>query len=135
MAATFKSPISDWRILNYPSVTVQATVTNTAGTDSSIAGSPYPKTQVVMNVSATLAAGATAQTPLRINLIDGTSGGTPIRSWSISAPANQSFAINESDLNLICFSGLATLEFSGTSLAATQQAVSMSGYTKSYGDN
>lgn len=135
MTATFKTPLADWRVLSYPSATVQATATQTAGTDSSVSGSAYPRSLVIMNISGNIAAGATAQTPIRLNLIDGTTGGTPIRSWALAAPANQATWQTEDGLNLLCVSGFATIEFAGTSLAATQQSVAMSGYTRSYGDN
>jgi hypothetical protein len=136
MPATFRSPISDFR-LTAVTTAAQATVTNTAGTETVYVNGTqsFSKIPVVMNASITFACGTNAQTtPLRVNLIDGTSGGTPIRSWGITAPANQSFAISESDLNLKCYTGLATLEFSGTSIALTQQSVALSGYTTSYGE-
>lgn len=136
MPATFRSPISDFRITGVTTA-AQATVTNTAGTETVyVQGTQlYQRVPVVMNVAVTLAAGTGAASPIRANLIDGTSGGTPVRSWALSAPANSAVVVTECNLNIPCFTGLATLEFSGTSIAASVQAVSLSGYTRSYGES
>jgi hypothetical protein len=95
----------------------------------------FQQIPVVQNIAATLAAGTGVSGPVRINLIDGTSGGTPVRSWTVAALANTCAIVTEGGLNIPCYTGLATLEFSGTSIAASQQAVSLSGYTKSYSES
>jgi len=139
MTATFRAPLADFRLAVYPAAVAQATLTMTAGTDTvnTPVAATWLRTPVVMNVSATLAAGTGGQTtPIRINLIDGTSGGTNIvRNWTVACGANGMASVHEGNLNIPCLSGLATLEFAGTSLPSTQQACSLSGYIKSYSDS
>lgn len=136
MTATFRAPLADFRLNSYPSAAAQATITCTAGTDTSIPNSNHPNIPVVMNISASLAAGTALVAPLQLNLIDGTTGQTPLRSWTMaSGGTNAASTISESNLNIPCYSGYATLEFAGTSAAASQQAVNLSGFIKSYGDS
>ncbi len=139
MTATFRAPLADFRLAAYPSAAAQATLTMTAGTDTiNVPGTQvFSRVPVVMNVSATLAAGTTGQSaPIRVNLIDGTSGGTNIvRNWTMACGAGAMASIHEGNLNIPCPSGFATLEFSGTSLGTTQQTVSVSGFIKSYSDS
>lgn len=137
MTATFRAPLADFRVNNYAAATAQATITETAGTSTvAVSGTQfYQNVPVVMNVSATIAAGTGAVGPIQLNLIDGTSGGTPLRSWVLAAGVNGVNGVHEGNLNIPCKSGLATLEFSGTSIGGSQQAVNISGYIKSYSDS
>lgn len=136
MSMTVKSPLATFRSVNYPASAAQATCTTTAqpvSTQSPFNG--FTPWMVVTNISVTLAAGATAQTPIRFNLIDGTSGGTNVQlTGALAAPVNGVAVFIQENINIPIASGFCTLEFAGTSVAATQQAVAMSGYNVGYGD-
>ena len=117
------APLSTWSITHTPGAATQATATKAASTGVR---------HVATNITACLAVGGTAQTPIVANLRDGASGaGTVVRSWAFSAPVNgTSVCVTQSDLSIIGTAGVAmTIEFTGAGVAASQETVSMSGYS------
>jgi hypothetical protein len=82
-------------------------------------------------VSISVAAAATAQPAVQVNLRDGSTGaGTIIRSWQLAAPANDSANIDLCGLNITGSAATAmTIEFAGATAAATQASVNLSGYS------
>lgn len=130
MVQTTKNPLCDFRAQNVASPGVAATVTTTA---ASAASQPPSNNQtpylVVQDIATCLYAGTANQANVRVNLIDGTTGSTPII-WSgvLSAPANQGMAVSQSYLNIKCNSGFATLEFVAAGGTTSVQSVSMGGY-------
>lgn len=124
----------DWRI-NAITTAGQAIATQTTASSQG-----YPPNNnfvpylIIQGFNVSMAAGTAAHSPVSWNIIDGTSGAANIiMSGALSCPANQSFAITQSDMNLRATSGFATIQFNGTSPAAAIQAVSMWGFTESYG--
>lgn len=113
-----------WAISNFPSTATQATVSQA-----------YPATTgtgLVTRLRAlqfTVAAGATAQTPLEAVVRDGASGtGTIIASFALAAPANSACVIALSDLDLRASPNNAlTVEFTGGGVTASQESVSAQG--------
>ena len=130
MATTIKNPLCDFRALNVGTPGIQATATTTAplaaATPPNNNNVPY---LVVQDITACLYAGTANQANARVNLIDGTSGGTNVV-WSgvLAAAANTSNEIFLSYLNIPCKSGFATLEFSSAGGTTGNQSVAFGGY-------
>jgi hypothetical protein len=111
-----------WTSNHTPNAATQATITKTAGG----AGVRH----ICYGITATIACGTTAQTPLTVYLRDGATGaGTVLWSATISAPANGVGGICITDLNIVGSANTAmTLEFSGAGVADSKQAVTLMGY-------
>jgi hypothetical protein len=99
-----------------PAAATKATVT--------VAAAPTGFKHVPIAVSATIACGTTAQTPLLVQLKDGS---TEIAAWAVSAPANGmgGLAIGREELEgLIGSTATAmTLEFSAAGVTDSRQSV------------
>jgi hypothetical protein len=82
-------------------------------------------------ISVSVAAAATAQPAVQVNLRDGATGaGTIIRSWQLSAPANDSATVDLCGLNMTGSAATAmTIEFAAATAANTQASVNISGYS------
>jgi len=130
MVATTKNPLCDFRAVSSPAAGVKATATTTAPTAQT---QPPNNNQVpylvVQDITASVASGTNNQAPIIVNLIDGTSGGTPIL-WSafVGAGTSASQSIALSYLNIKCNSGFATLEFNAAGGTLASQSVAMGGY-------
>jgi len=130
MVATTKNPICDFRALNVAAAGVKATATTTAPGAAS-----YPPNNnnipylVVQDIAACLVSGTANQGVLRVNLIDGSSGGSNIL-WSglVGGGTNAASNLVASYLNIPCYSGLATLEFSAAGGTLATQSVAFGGY-------
>lgn len=111
-----------WAATNGPTATRQATVTQVAG-DAGVRN-------VCRSITATVACGATAQTPLSVFLRDGATGvGAILWQAVLAAPADGSGIVNVSDLEIVGSPATPmTLEFSAGGVAASLEAVSMSGF-------
>ncbi len=91
---------------------------------------------VVNGIAASVATGATAQTPLGVAVWDcpnaanpGDPGTTVVWEGALSAPANQVGSLNETWWNIQGKAGSdLVMQFSGAGVAASQQAITMSGY-------
>lgn len=130
MVATYKNPLCDFRTLSVPAAGVQATATTTApGAATNPTGNNQVPYLVVQDICACLVAGTAGQSALRVNLIDGTTGGTNIQ-WSgiMGAGTGVGISIAQSYLNIKCASGFATLEFSAAGGTLSSQSVAMGGY-------
>lgn len=103
-----------------------ATATQATTSQSAVAGVRH----VARAVYASLACGATAQTPIQVHLRDGASGaGTILWSATVAAPANGSVNVAAEDLNIPGTANTAmTLEFSAAGAVATQETVTLVGY-------
>lgn len=124
-AVLLTSAFDEWSISHRPAAATKATISKGAGA----AGVRH----VATAFSFTIAAGATAQTPLQIDIIDGASGGaTRLWSGTIACPANGMGVVAMSG---VAFYGTAatalTLEFSAAGAANTVQAVTLWGYSTS----
>lgn len=113
-----------WSVFSTPSSATQATASQAAG------GAGVRN--VCQSISATLAAGSTAQAVAAIlNLRDGASGAGSIR-WSkqVILPANGVWEVSISGLNIVGSAATAmTLEFSAAGATGTFESVSMTGTT------
>lgn len=112
---------NQWSVQHTPTAATQATITKAA-----VAGTRH----VCDSITATIACGATAQTPINVVLRDGASGvGAILWSAKLSAPVNSMADIELESLGIIGTSGNAmTLEFTAAGVAASEEAVSMVGY-------
>lgn len=112
----------DWTVVHAPGAAAQATATKAAGG----AGVRH----VCTSISATIACGATAQTPLNVFLRDGVTGaGTPIWAASIAAPVNGTGILSFDGLSIVGSANTAmTLEFSAAGVAASVEAVTVCGF-------
>jgi len=112
----------NWAVNHAPSSATQATITKAAG------GTGVK--HVCNSITASVAAGSTAQTPLNVYLRDGASGsGTVIWACSLSAPANGVGGVSVTDLNIVGSDNTAmTLEFSAAGVTASVEAVTLTGY-------
>lgn len=110
-----------WSVQSSPAVATQATVTRAAGG----AGVRH----VCKSITVSLACGATPQTPINVYVRDGASGaGTILWSGAVAAPANGSETI-AIPLSIAGSANTAmTIEFSAAGVAASLEAVSMTGY-------
>ena len=89
------------------------------------------KRLVITSIHGTIACGATAQTPIRLQLSE---GATVIRSWSVAAPANGMGGVSiEMDDNglVLADNTAAKLEFSAAGVTDSVQSVAMGGYIAS----
>jgi hypothetical protein len=115
-------PPDNWAVNSTPAAATQATATKAAA-----AGVRHFCT----SISATLAAGATAQAAAAVlNLRDGATGaGTILWSKQVILPVNGVWEVNLGSLNIPGTAGNAmTLEFSAAGAAGTFESVSMTGY-------
>lgn len=112
--------LNQWSVQHTPAAATQATITKAA-----VAGSRH----VCDSITVTIAAGATAQTPIQVVLRDGATGvGAIVWSAKLSAPVNTVAVVQVSNLGIPGTSSNAmTLEFIGAGVAASEQAVSMAG--------
>lgn len=120
---TLTAPLSTWSVTNTPATATQATASRAAGA----AGVRH----VATSITVCIATGATAQTPILSHLRDGATGaGTILRSWSHAAPVNSKSCDNLSGLAMIGTAATAmTVEFTGAGVAASQQTVTLTGYS------
>ncbi len=103
----------------------------TAGTPSaSKAAGGAGVSHVCTGIVASVAAAATAQTPVIVNLRDGATGaGTILATFALSAPANGTGIVSIAGLNIIGTANTAmTLEFAGATAAAVVGSVNLVGY-------
>lgn len=115
-----------WQINNFPAAAAQATANQAAPSTSS------GLVNRLRTLTITLSAGANAQTPIEVVVRDGATGaGTVIWSASLAVAVNSAAPpIALSGLDLRSSQGNAiTVEFTGTTAAATQQSVSAGGDT------
>jgi hypothetical protein len=112
-----------WTVVNTPAAATQSTASKAAAA----AGIRH----ICRGIHASIACGATAQTPLRLVLRDGPTGtGTVIWSKKVSAPANSSVSIDVTGLCLVGTAATAmTLEFVGAGVAASEQDCTLTGVT------
>lgn len=118
-------PFATWSITHLPATATKATISKAAGA----AGVRHVCTGFI----ASLAAGATGQTPITVSIRDGATGaGTVLWSAAIAAPVNGSCLITQSGLCLIGTAATAmTIEFSAAGVAASQETVSLQGFSTS----
>jgi len=131
----YQPPISTFSVVHNPATATQATISHTTETESTSPASNNSKSySIVTAVTASIAAGATAQTPVHAYLRDGASGsGTIVWSATLAAPADGSSIVAQNGLNIKCTSGTVTLEFDGAGVTASAESVSMQGYDVNYG--
>lgn len=120
--STVVDKLNEWSANHVPATATQATITKAA------AGAGVR--HVCNVISATVACGATAQTPIQIYLRDGATGaGTILWAASVSAPADGVGGVMFSDLKIMGSANTAmTLEFSGAGVTASQEVVTMAGF-------
>lgn len=106
-------------VTHEPAAATQATIGKAA-----VAGVRH----ICKEISASIAAAATAQTPISVRLRDGATGaGTILWSMMLSAPANQCASVALTGLSIVGTPNTAmTLEFSGAGVANSQQTVNLS---------
>lgn len=81
---------------------------------------------MLYGVSASIACGATAQTPLTVQVLD---GAAVIWTSAVAAPVDGVASINVTGLHIPGTAATSmTLQFSGVGVAASQQAVTLIGY-------
>ena len=112
----------DWSVVSTPGAAAQAT--------ASKASAGLNMRHFCTGIYATLTTVGTLQGPIQLNLRDGATGaGTIIWSISLQLPVNGLAIIAISDLNLPGTANTAmTLEFSAAGVAASQEAVTLTGY-------
>lgn len=112
---------NQWSVQNTPGAAAQATISK-----AGVAGARH----VCMGISASIACGATAQTPIQVVLRDGATGvGAILWSQELAAPANGVGEVEISDMGIAGTSGNAmTLEFTAAGVAASVESVSLIGY-------
>jgi hypothetical protein len=81
-------------------------------------------------LSISVSAGATAQTPVVVNLRDGATGaGTILATWALSTIVNSTTTIQLTGLNIVGTAATAmTLEFAATTATAVVGSVNLVGY-------
>lgn len=108
----------EWTEKHVPAAATQATCTKTAPTSG--------KRLVITGVSATIATSSTAQTPILIELLFGS---TQKLAWKCAAPANSMGGIAISGLCIPAGAEEAvTLRFGGAGVTDSEQAVALSGF-------
>lgn len=114
-----------WTAVHVPSTATLATIAKAAGGTG--------KRHVCTAITATISCGATAQTPIQIYLRDGlTTAGTILWAITVAAPANGMGGISVTGLNIVGTANTAmTLEFSAAGVAASQEAITINGFTVS----
>ena len=118
MAEIILQPLAS-TVVHNPAAATQATI----GAAAPGAG----QRNVCVGITVSIAAGATAQTPIKVHLRDGATGAGTIK-WSatLSAPINSSAAIALSNLSIPGTANtVMTLEFAGAGVAASEQSVSL----------
>ena len=115
--------LSTWSVTHTPAVATQATATKAAGGGT--------VRHVATSVTWCVAAGATPQAVLLINLRDGATGaGTIIRSWAVSTIASDSKCDSVSGLNMTGTANTAmTIETAAATSATVQGTVTLTGYS------
>lgn len=112
-----------FKIQNTPAAAAQASASKTAG------GAGV--SNVCLRCIATVSAGATAQTPIVLNLRDGATGaGTVIASWSLACPTNSCVVVDTGVAPLFLMGSpntAMTLEFAGAGVAASQETCTIIG--------
>lgn len=109
--------VGNWAVEHNPAAATQATIAKAAAGEN--------VRNVCRSITATIACGATPQTPIGVVLLDGAT-----EKWSakLAAPANGVGVIAISGLWIVGSPNTAmTLQFAGAGVAASEQAVSMSG--------
>jgi hypothetical protein len=102
-----------WTVVHAPGAAAQAIATKSAGA----AGVKH----VCHGIIATIAAGATAQTPINVQVLD---GAAVLFSAAVSAPANGQGGIFLTGINLVGTAATSmTLQFSAAGAAATVENV------------
>jgi len=131
----FQPPISTFSVVHNPSSATQATISHTTETESTSPATNNAKSYTIVTaVTASIAAGATAQTPIHAYLRDGATGaGTIVWSAVLAAPADGTGIAEQNNLNIKCTSGTVTLEFEGAGVTASVESVSMQGFDVNYG--
>lgn len=116
------APPGNWTAVHAPAAATQATISKAAGG----AGVRH----IATGITATIACGATAQTPINVYLRDGATGaGAIIWAGAIAAPANGVGVITLTGLSIVGTANTAmTLEFSAAGVAASVEAVTLTGY-------
>ena len=116
-------PLSTWSVTHTPAAPTQATISKAAGGGT--------VRHVATSITACSAQGATAQTPIAINLRNGATGaGTIIRSWKISTIIQDSKCVDLSGLAMIGSANTAmTIEFAAAGVAASEQTVTLTGFS------
>lgn len=112
--------------------TWSVTSTATAGTPSaSKALGGGTVRHVATSVTACIAAAATAQPAIQVNLRDGAAGaGTIIRSWALAGPINTGQCVDLAPINMTGTGNTAmTLEFAAATAAGVIGTVTLTGYS------
>ena len=109
--------------------TVNAQATAGTASASKAAGAAGVR-HVCTGVSASVAAAATAQPAVIVNLRDGATGaGTILATWALSAIVNSMGVIQLTGLNIVGTAATAmTLEFAGATAAGVVGSVNLVGY-------
>lgn len=110
-----------WSIQQQPALATQATISRAA-----VANTRH----VCTGLTVCVATGATAQTPIIVNLRDDATGaGTILWSGTLSAPVAGCAAVAIAGFNIVGSVNKAmTLEFAGAPVAAAQATVSLQGH-------
>jgi hypothetical protein len=113
---------SNFTQVHNPAAATQATCSKAAGSAN--------VQHVCTAITASIACGATAQTPIHAYLRDGATGaGTILWSAVLAAPANGTAGVSLTGLNIVGSAGTAmTLEFEAAGVAASVESVALSGY-------
>lgn len=116
-----------WERLISPTMWSVATTAGAAAQATAVKGAGGAgQKHVCYGIIATLAAGATAQTPIEIQVLDGAS---VILRAQVSAPVDGVGAVTLVGLHLIGTAATSmTLQFAGAGAAATIQSVTLIGY-------
>jgi hypothetical protein len=110
--------VTGWNVVHAPSSATQAIATKSAGA----AGVKH----VCYGIIASIACGATAQTPITVQLLDGAS---VILSVAISAPANQSQQVALTGIYMVGTAATSmTLQFSGAGVTSSVENVTLIGF-------
>lgn len=112
---------NQWTSVHTPAAATQATISK-----AGVAGYRH----VCDSITATIACGATAQTPVNVVLRDGATGvGAVLWSAWLSAPVDGVGVITITGIGIPGTAGSAmTLEFTGAGVAASEEAVTLVGY-------
>lgn len=113
----------EWSVQNTPAAATQATIGKAAVLNYR---------HVCTGFTASIAAGATASGIVTAVLRDGATGaGTILWSGKMAVPIGGCAVISRNNLNVVGTKGTAmTMEFVGAGAAATEETVSMQGYTE-----
>lgn len=109
---------TEWTVVDEPAAATKATKTKAAASGVR---------HVVTSVHASLATSTTVQTPLSIQLKDGS---TVIATWAVAAGANGQGGVSLDDVCYPCsLSTAVTLEFSAAGVADSIQRITLGGYS------